>query len=132
MTFLNPAFLFGLLAAGIPVIIHLLNLKKLKKIEFSTLIFLKELQKQKIRRIKMKQWLLLVLRVLIILFVVFAFSRPTVDNLSLSGFAPAAKASGVIIIDNSYSMNLRNDNGTLINQAKEIAAEMAGGLKEGG
>lgn len=131
MTFLNPAFLIGLLAAGIPVIIHLLNLKKLKKIEFSTLIFLKELQKQKIRRIKMKQWLLLVLRVLIILFVVFAFSRPTVDNLSLSGFAPAAKASGVIIIDNSYSMNLKNENGTLFNQAKEIAAGIVNGFKEG-
>jgi len=47
MTFLNPAILFGLLAASIPIIIHLLNLRKLKKIEFSTLQFLKELQKNK-------------------------------------------------------------------------------------
>ncbi|PJC60395.1 MAG: hypothetical protein CO025_03290, partial [Ignavibacteria bacterium CG_4_9_14_0_2_um_filter_37_13] len=49
MTFLNPAILFGLLAATIPVLIHLFNLRKLKKVEFSTLIFLKELQKNKIR-----------------------------------------------------------------------------------
>ncbi len=131
MTFLNPAYLFGLLAAGIPVIIHLLNLKKLKKIEFSTLIFLKELQKQKIRRIKMKQWLLLVLRMLIILFVVLAFSRPTVDTLSLSGFAPSAKSSGIFIIDNSYSMNAGNNRGTLFNQAKELASDIAGRLSEG-
>ena len=47
MTFLNPAVLLGLLAASIPIIIHLLNLRKLKKIDFSTLQFLKELQKNK-------------------------------------------------------------------------------------
>ena len=51
MVFLNPAVLFGLLAASIPVLIHLFNLRKLKKIEFSTLAFLKELQKNKIRKI---------------------------------------------------------------------------------
>jgi hypothetical protein len=56
MIFLNPAILFGLLAASIPIIIHLFNLRKLKKIEFSTLTFLKELQKNKIRKIKLKQW----------------------------------------------------------------------------
>jgi len=65
MIFLNPAILFGLLAASIPVIIHLFNLRKLKKIEFSTLTFLKELQKNKIRKIKLKQWILLALRVFI-------------------------------------------------------------------
>jgi hypothetical protein len=52
MIFLNPAILFGLLAASIPILIHLLNLRKLKKIEFSTLTFLKELQKIRIRKVK--------------------------------------------------------------------------------
>ena len=50
MIFLNPAILFGLLAASIPVILHFLNLRKIKKVEFSTLIFLKELQKTKIKK----------------------------------------------------------------------------------
>lgn len=68
MIFLNPSILFGLLAATIPILIHILNLRKLQKVEFSTLSFLKELQKSKIRKIKIKQWLLLLLRTLIIIF----------------------------------------------------------------
>jgi len=42
MTFLNPLVLFGLFAAAIPIIIHLLTLRKLRTVEFSTLTFLKE------------------------------------------------------------------------------------------
>ena len=45
MVFLNPSILFGLLAASIPILIHIINLRKLQRIEFSTLSFLKELQK---------------------------------------------------------------------------------------
>ena len=45
MNFINPFYLFALSAASIPIIIHLLNLRKQKKIEFSTLFFLKEMQK---------------------------------------------------------------------------------------
>ena len=59
MTFLNPFVLFGLAAAAIPILIHLFNIRKLRTIEFSTLTFLKELNKNKIRRIKIRQWLLL-------------------------------------------------------------------------
>ena len=43
MTFLNPFVLFGLAAAAIPLVLHLLNIRKLRTIEFSTLTFLKEL-----------------------------------------------------------------------------------------
>ena len=52
MTFLNPLALLGLLAAAIPILLHLLNLRKLRTIEFSTLTFLRELEKTKIRRLK--------------------------------------------------------------------------------
>ena len=68
MVLLNPTILLGLLAASIPIILHFLNLRKIKKVEFSTLSFLKELQKSKIRKIKIKQLLLLLIRILIIIF----------------------------------------------------------------
>jgi len=58
MVLLNPTILLGLLAASIPVILHFLNLRKIKKVEFSTLLFLKELQKSKIRK-ELTFWLLL-------------------------------------------------------------------------
>ncbi|WP_290663406.1 BatA domain-containing protein, partial [Ignavibacterium sp.] len=131
MTFLNPAVLIGLLAAAIPVIIHLLNLRKLKKIEFSTLAFLKELQKNKIRKIKIKQWLLLVLRVLIILFIVLAFARPALRGLSIAGTTSAAKTTAVLIIDDTFSMSVLSQNGSYFNQAKDFAKKIIEQLKEG-
>lgn len=131
MTFLNPAVLFGLLAASIPIIIHLLNLRKLKKIEFSTLQFLKELQKNKIRKIILKQWLLLALRVLIILCIVTAFARPTLVGVSIGGTTSAAKTTAVFILDDTFSMSVIDQNGSYFNQAKESIKNILNQFEEG-
>jgi Aerotolerance regulator N-terminal/von Willebrand factor type A domain len=131
MIFLNPAVLFGLLAASIPILIHILNRRKLKKVEFSTLAFLKEIQKNKIRKVKIKQFLLLALRVLIIVFIVGAFARPTLKNMSLGGVASAAKTSAVFILDNTYSMSVVNNKGSYFNQAKGIVNILIDQLQEG-
>lgn len=131
MIFLNPAVLFGLLAASIPVIIHLFNLRKLKKIEFSTLTFLKELQKNKIRKIKLKQWILLALRVLIILFIVMAFARPALQSIQIGGTTSAAKTTAVFILDDTFSMSVVDQKGSYFNQAKEIIKRIISQLQEG-
>jgi hypothetical protein len=131
MIFLNPAVLFGLLAASIPVLIHLLNLRKLKRIEFSTLAFLKELQKNKIRKIKLKQWLLLVLRVLIILFLVTAFARPTLKGVAIGGTTSAAKTTAVFILDNTPSMSVVDVKGSYLNQAKAVMKQLLNQMQEG-
>jgi hypothetical protein len=131
MTFLNPAILFGLLAASIPILIHLLNLRKLKKIDFSTLQFLKELQKNKIRKIKLKQWLLLALRVLIILCIVTVFARPTLVGVSIGGTTSAAKTTAVFILDDTFSMSVIDQNGSYFNQAKEAIKELLNQFEEG-
>jgi hypothetical protein len=131
MIFLNPAILFGLLAASIPVIIHLFNLRKLKKIEFSTLTFLKELQKNKIRKIKLKQWILLALRVLIILFIVMAFARPALQSIQIGGTTSAAKTTAIFILDDTFSMSVVDQEGSYFNQSKEIIKEIISQLQEG-
>ncbi len=131
MIFLNPAVLFGLIAASIPVLIHLLNLRKLKRIEFSTLSFLKELQKNKIRKIKLKQWLLLALRMLIILFLVTAFARPTLKGVAIGGTTSAAKTTAVFILDNTPSMSVVDAKGSYFNQAKAAANQLLAQLQEG-
>ncbi len=128
MTFLNPLILFGLIAASIPVVLHFLNLRKLQKIEFSTLAFLKELQKSKIKRIKLKQWLLLILRILIIACIVISFARPTVENLPLG--SSSAKTTAVIIIDNTFSMSVVAGNGSYFNKAKQSAKALLNIFKE--
>lgn len=131
MTFLNPAILIGLIAASIPIIIHLLNLRKLKKIEFSTLTFLKELQKNKIRKIKIKQWILLALRVFIILLLVSAFARPAFEGVAIGGTTSAAKTTAVFILDDTFSMSVVDPRGSYFNQAKHSIKELMNELQEG-
>jgi hypothetical protein len=131
MTFLNPAVLLGLLAASIPVLIHLFNLRKLKKIEFSTLRFLKELQKNKIRKIKLKQWLLLALRVMIILLLVTAFARPTLEGIAIGGTTSAAKTTAIFILDDTFSMSVVDQDGSYFNQAKQTIKNILTKFEEG-
>lgn len=123
MSFLNPLFLFGLFAAALPILIHLFTRTRSKTIPFSTLDFLKELQNQQIRRIKLRQILLLILRTLIIILIILAFARPTLRG-SLSGVAaPNAKTSMVIIVDNSISMT-RQNGASLFSLAQKKAEEI--------
>lgn len=121
MTFLNPLALLGLIAAVVPVIIHLLNLRKLKTIEFSTLNFLKELQQSQIRRLKLRQLLLLIIRTLIIIFIVLAFSRPALKGTIPGKIAQHAASTIVLIFDDSFSMSVRDENGEYFKQAKDFA-----------
>ncbi|HMR39952.1 MAG TPA: BatA and WFA domain-containing protein [Ignavibacteria bacterium] len=117
MTFLNPGLLLGLFAIAIPILIHLLNLRKIRKVDFSTLMFLKEIQKSKMRRIKLKQLLLLLLRILAIVFLVLSFSDPVYDGVS--GNRDNGNVTAVIVIDDSYSMTARDDKGQYLDQAKD-------------
>jgi len=130
MVFLNPSILLGLLASLIPIVIHLLNLRKLNRIEFSTLDFLKELQKNKIKRIKIKQWILLILRVLIILFIVISFARPTLENASIAGTS-AAKTTSIFLLDDSPSMGVIGNNGSFFNESKENLNTLLNQFNEG-
>jgi hypothetical protein len=130
MTFLNPAILFGLAAAAVPILLHFFNLRKLQTIDFSTLTFLKELQKTRIRRLKLTQLLLLLLRVLIVVCAVLAFARPTIPT-SFPGLGARAKSSVVILLDNSFSMELADERGVRLKQAKEAALRIIRSLGEG-
>jgi hypothetical protein len=131
MTFLNPLVLFGLIAAAIPVILHFLNLRKLRKIEFSTLSFLKELKQTKIRRLKLRQILLLILRTLIILFIVLAFARPAFKNSFLGKIGSNAHSTIIIILDDSFSMAVRDADGERLTRAKRTALNITSLIKEG-
>lgn len=130
MNFLNPLVLFGLIAASIPLILHLLNLRKMKKVEFSSLKFLKELQKTQIRKFKIKQILLLIIRTLLIIFIVLAFARPTI-NTALPFFQTYSKSSNIIIIDNSFSMDISDENGNRLKQAKLLAQKIVNSVGDG-
>ncbi len=131
MTFLNPLVLFGLIGAAIPLIIHLLNLRKLRTIEFSTLTFLKELQQTKIRRLKLKQILLLIIRTLMVILIVLAFSRPALRGTILGGIGAHSLSTVLIILDDSFSMMPQDEEGELFKQSKESALKILDLMKEG-
>jgi len=120
MTFLNPVVLFGLVAAGIPILIHLLQLKKLHPVDFSSIRFLKELQHASAKRVRLRDYLLLLLRSLAIASLVVAFARP-----ALKGFGSNnSKNSSVVILDDSPSTAVRNEYGEIFSQLKIAASNL--------
>ena len=129
-TFLNTALVWALAAAALPLIIHLFTRKKLTKIDFSTLLFLKAMQKSKIRQVRLKQWLLLLLRTLIIVCLVLAFMRPTLQTVS-AVFGKAAQKTIVVIVDNSLSMAATSRGQSLLSSAKEEAVKIVEGAAAG-
>ena len=129
MIFQNPSILIGLTAVLIPILVHLFNLKKVKKVEFSTLMFLKDIQKSRFRRIRIKQLILLLLRMLIIAFIVLMFSNPVIEGYSGVNSGNTRK-SGIVIIDNSFSMDIKDENGNAIDKAKNIAGEIISNYNE--
>ncbi|OGU46714.1 MAG: hypothetical protein A2X68_04125 [Ignavibacteria bacterium GWC2_56_12] len=131
MTFLQPLFLFGLLAAAIPLVLHLLTLRRLRTVEFSTLAFLKELQKSRIRKIRLRQLLLLLLRMLIIILLVIAFSRPTLEGSVPSALGSATRTSAVLVVDDSYSMTGSDEHGELLKQARNAAERILDAFEDG-
>ncbi len=123
MSFLNPFFLIGLVALAIPVVIHLINLRKPKRIAFSTISFFSELRKTTIRRLNIKRWLLLAARALAISFMVFALARPFLPP-QLSGFADGGPTLYGLLIDNSPSMAQIDENGPYLDQVKTIVNDI--------
>lgn len=120
MTFLNPLFLIGLAAAAIPIAVHLFNFRRPQRVDFSTLRFLRELEATAVQRVRIRQWLLLALRTLAILFLVLAFAQPTLSE-SDGVLEEGGARSVALVLDNSRSMTLRDAQGALLDQAKEAA-----------
>ena len=76
MNFLYPAFLFGLFSLAVPVIIHLFNFRKYKKVYFTNVRFLKELKQESESKSKLKNYLILASRLLALTCLVLAFAQP--------------------------------------------------------
>lgn len=123
MSFLFPSFLFALFAVAIPVIIHLFNFRRYKKVYFSNVKFLKNIQFQTSSGRQLKNILILLSRIFAIIFLVLAFSQPYIPaKNALKGFRNQVVS---IFVDNSYSMETVNKEGTLLDEAKRRAKEIA-------
>lgn len=124
MEFVNPYILFGLAAISIPVIVHLFNFRRYRKVYFTNVKFIEELKLQTQKRSKLKHLLVLLLRILAISFLVFAFAQPYIP-VSEDKIEKGISQVISIYIDNSFSMESQSENGLLIDEAKIRAQEIA-------
>jgi hypothetical protein len=101
MIFSAPIFLYLVPLAGLPVVFHLILKQKKRTVVFSTLMFFHRTDPKLNSHRKIRQWLLLLMRILLIAFILLALSRPEfVTSMGLGG-----KISVVAIVDNSASMS---------------------------
>lgn len=129
MKFLYPFFLFALLAVSIPLIIHFFNFKRYKTVYFSNVNFLKAVKKDSRKKSQLKHILILISRILVVSFLVLAFSQPYIP-LTERGKQRARQAVA-IYIDNSFSMRLEGEKGILLEQARNKAIEIAASYRPG-
>lgn len=128
MNFLNQALLPGLIAVSIPVIIHLLNRRRFRKVPWAAMRFLKVSVEQNQRRMKLEDLILLLLRCALVAVLVFALARPVVDGLQ---GLPGSKVAVAVVIDNSASMGAREGDRSRLALARRAAVEVLEGLPAG-
>ena len=125
MQFLYPAFLFGLLALAIPVIIHLFNFRRFKTVSFTNVRFPNNIQEETPTKSRLKHILVLISRMLAITFLVLAFAQPFIPSEQSAN--KETKKAVSIYIDNSFSMEAVNNDEQLLNIAKRKAEEIVNG-----
>lgn len=123
MLFSSPAFLWALLAVVIPVVVHLFHFRRYKKVYFSNVVRLAELQSESRRRSTLRELLVMAMRILAIVFLVLAFARPVIPgrNSRLQSGSTAVS----IYIDNSFSMENASSDGSQLETAKQKVREIA-------
>lgn len=131
MNFLNSAILAGLVAALAPLLIHLLNRRRVRTVEFSSVMFLRDLRKTRMRRLQLRRWLLLLIRTAMIALIVLAFARPALRGGVFAGLGPRAHTTAVIVLDRSASMALETANGPAYERALGRVQDILDALGEG-
>jgi len=116
--FVNPMMLWGAALASAPIIIHLLNKRRYRVHEWAAMDFLFAAMSSNRRRLKFEDLLLLLLRMLLILFLVFAVARPVIK-----GLAGWREDERVVVLDDSFSMEVVGPTGPVFESAKDAAIQ---------
>src|SRR3954454_19368199 len=103
LNFANPALLWGAAAASLPIIIHLLNRRKFREMQWAAMRFLIAAMRKNSRRIRIEQWILLGIRTLLILLVVSAMAKPFLESLGALPILAGQRTHNVLVLDGSLS-----------------------------
>ncbi|HYO07409.1 MAG TPA: BatA domain-containing protein [Tepidisphaeraceae bacterium] len=135
--FITPGFaIAGLLLAGIPILIHILNRRRYKTVQWAAMEFLLRAMRKNRRRLKFEQWILLATRCLVLLLAGIALARPLgCRDSAIASMAGTRSGLHVIVIDNSYSTAYEGDRTnarTHLDRGKQLAKELIDTFQAGG
>jgi len=130
MTFLNPLMLWGLPLILLPVLIHLFNRLRHRKLPWAAMMFLRMANRKSTRYAKLRQWLVLLFRVLAVLMLLFALSRPLAGGW-MGGMFSNKPDVVVIILDRSPSMDGRADGESRLEKSRAAILKGMAGFVEG-
>ncbi|NNE54425.1 MAG: hypothetical protein HKN32_00295 [Flavobacteriales bacterium] len=122
MKFIYPEILWALFALSIPILVHLFNFRKFKKVAFPNVDFLKEVKQETQSKSRIKHLLILFSRLLAMAAIILAFAQPYFP-VSDSNASVGEKVVS-IYLDNSFSMEAENEDGRLLDLAKNKALEI--------
>ena len=104
MSFLAPLFFVALAGLAIPVLLHLTQREKKQIVRFPSLMFVRRIPYQSVRRRKIHNWLLLMVRLTALALIVLAFARPLISSADTTPAVGEGAREVVVLLDTSYSM----------------------------
>ena len=122
MNFLYPGFLIAFAVLAVPILIHLFNFQKFKKVYFSNVRFLKQINQETESRSKLKKILILLSRILALSSLVLTFAQPFLLDSSVK--LKSGKKAVSIYIDNSFSLQAESSQGNLFELERKKAREI--------
>jgi hypothetical protein len=124
MSFIHPLLLGGLALVSLPVIIHLIMRQQPKRLIFPAFRFLKQQLKTNQRKLRLRHWLLLAFRMLLIALMCLALARPRLFSERLAGLNTEQAAIVVLVIDTSPSMEYTVGGKTRFDEGRARAFEL--------
>jgi hypothetical protein len=120
MTFLHVAFLGGIAAVAVPIVLHLIMRKQPKHLEFPALRFIKLREHANRRQLRLRHWLLLALRCALVALLALALARPSIVASGMLGDQEAPVAAA-LVFDTNPRMQYRQNNQTRLEAAQQTA-----------
>ncbi len=108
----HPEFLWGLLLLVLPILVHLLKLRRFQKTPFTNVTLLKRILAESNKSSQLKKWLLLLTRLGLLTALVIAFCKPFKPSQEVD-----LKKDILVYLDNSFSMQAKGESTTLLQQA---------------
>ncbi len=119
----NLLMLGWLAAAAAPILIHLWNKRRYREVSWAAIEYLLSAMRKNSRRMRLEQWLLLLVRTLVVALVVVAVAQPFLERMGLN-FVPGQRTLKVLVIDGSYSMAYKPTDKSRFERAKQLATQI--------